>query len=300
MKMHALTFWILTAGSPAIADDCCTKRTWKGYDKGIRWERSLDAAFARAVREKKPVLYVRMLGSLDMELCESIAHVMRTLTFSDAAIANMVNDNFVPVWQNRNPKAHCFVMGRVREIVSYQGEISPDSDLTTFITDSAGGTIHYINGFYAPVHFLDELEFSITLWKEISGPDGCFRPDAVARFVALHRARADKRKIDAARFRMMTVKEIPPGFRDELLARLDLFRERDDRVWGNVEITEKSSDKQLLIVLRDRRDHLVEGMQGEYQIHRHLESAVRQRKALPSYQKIQDSLRVVTSTVSDG
>ena len=42
---------------------------WKGYDKGIRWERSLDAAKERAAREGKPILFHQLVGDLDKEGC---------------------------------------------------------------------------------------------------------------------------------------------------------------------------------------------------------------------------------------
>ena len=42
---------------------------WKGYDKGIRWEKSLDAAKLRAAKEGKPILFHQLVGDLDKEGC---------------------------------------------------------------------------------------------------------------------------------------------------------------------------------------------------------------------------------------
>ena len=42
---------------------------WKGYQKGVRWEESLDDAKARAAKEGKPILFYQLVGDLDKEGC---------------------------------------------------------------------------------------------------------------------------------------------------------------------------------------------------------------------------------------
>ena len=42
---------------------------WKDYDRGIRWEKSLDAAKLRAAREGKPILFHQLVGDLDKDGC---------------------------------------------------------------------------------------------------------------------------------------------------------------------------------------------------------------------------------------
>jgi hypothetical protein len=55
---------LLAAAATARSDDA-----WKNYDKGIRWEKSLDDAKARAAREGKPILFHQLVGDLDKEGC---------------------------------------------------------------------------------------------------------------------------------------------------------------------------------------------------------------------------------------
>jgi hypothetical protein len=43
--------------------------SWKNYDQGIRWEKSLDAANLRAAKEGKPILFHQLVGDLDKEGC---------------------------------------------------------------------------------------------------------------------------------------------------------------------------------------------------------------------------------------
>lgn len=42
---------------------------WPLYNRGVRWERSLDAACRRAARENKPVMLFQLVGDLDREYC---------------------------------------------------------------------------------------------------------------------------------------------------------------------------------------------------------------------------------------
>ncbi|HXX94441.1 MAG TPA: hypothetical protein VEN81_12465 [Planctomycetota bacterium] len=42
---------------------------WKGYTRGVKWEKSLDEAKTRAVREKKPILLYQLVGDLNKEGC---------------------------------------------------------------------------------------------------------------------------------------------------------------------------------------------------------------------------------------
>ena len=64
MKSMVAFALLLAVAATAAADD-----SWKGYNQGIRWERSLDAAKARAAKEGKPILFHQLVGDLDKEGC---------------------------------------------------------------------------------------------------------------------------------------------------------------------------------------------------------------------------------------
>jgi hypothetical protein len=64
MKPMAALALLLVVAAKAAADDA-----WKGYNQGIRWETSLDAARARAAKEGKPILFHQLVGDLDKEGC---------------------------------------------------------------------------------------------------------------------------------------------------------------------------------------------------------------------------------------
>lgn len=42
---------------------------WAGYNRGVKWEASLDEALKRAAKEGKPVLLYQLVGDLSREGC---------------------------------------------------------------------------------------------------------------------------------------------------------------------------------------------------------------------------------------
>jgi len=57
-------------GAPAWAQPSTVRSTdWRGYNKGVRWEKSLAAAQERAAREGKPILLYQLVGDLNREGC---------------------------------------------------------------------------------------------------------------------------------------------------------------------------------------------------------------------------------------
>ncbi len=42
---------------------------WTQYNKGVRWEKSLDAAKKRAAKEGKAILFHQLAGDMDKEGC---------------------------------------------------------------------------------------------------------------------------------------------------------------------------------------------------------------------------------------
>jgi len=61
--------WIAAFGILLAATAAHAEEAWKGYNQGIRWEKSLDAAKARAAKEGKPILFHQLVGDLDKEGC---------------------------------------------------------------------------------------------------------------------------------------------------------------------------------------------------------------------------------------
>jgi hypothetical protein len=60
---------VLVLGGAASAGAQQELPPWKGYNRGVRWETSLDAARARAAKEGKPILLYQLVGNLAKEGC---------------------------------------------------------------------------------------------------------------------------------------------------------------------------------------------------------------------------------------
>jgi len=60
------TLLAAAALASAVAQD---SKPWEGYDRGVRWEKSLDDAKVRAAKESKPILLYQLVGDLDKEGC---------------------------------------------------------------------------------------------------------------------------------------------------------------------------------------------------------------------------------------
>ncbi len=59
----------LLSSAAAWAQQTVKPVDWKGYTKGVKWEKSLEAAKARAAKEGKPVLLYQLVGDLNKEGC---------------------------------------------------------------------------------------------------------------------------------------------------------------------------------------------------------------------------------------
>jgi len=60
---------LLLGSAAAWAQQTVKPVDWKGYTKGVKWEKSFEAAQARAAKEGKPVLLYQLVGDLNKEGC---------------------------------------------------------------------------------------------------------------------------------------------------------------------------------------------------------------------------------------
>lgn len=64
MRLKLAIAVVLAAAGAAQAQE-----PWKGYNQGIKWEKSLDDAKARAAREGRPILFHQLVGDMDKDGC---------------------------------------------------------------------------------------------------------------------------------------------------------------------------------------------------------------------------------------
>jgi hypothetical protein len=80
---------------------------------------------------------------------------MRTVTFSNAKVAEVVNSNFVPVWYNRGQGFHNCEKSTENWIFNANAECYPTKNICTFFMTPDLDVVYYVSGYYAPDVFLD-------------------------------------------------------------------------------------------------------------------------------------------------
>ena len=118
---------------------------------------------------------------------------MRTVTFSDAAVARSLNEKFICTWVNREPGFHNCDLTAERMISEY--EAFATKNFCTFFTTPDLDVLHYASGYFSPRLFLEEVKFVHELRKSVLDLKNRYLFDAQPEFAAAHerhaRAHAD-------------------------------------------------------------------------------------------------------------
>ncbi len=115
---------------------------------------------------------------------------MRTVTFSNAEVAERVNADFVAAWSNRAPDFHNDDDGQERRIF----EKSPDSyatkNICTFFLTPGGEVVHYVAGYSSPALFLGDLQLVLAARRTAFDESFSLKSDGLATLHSLHAERA--------------------------------------------------------------------------------------------------------------
>ena len=116
---------------------------------------------------------------------------MRTVTFSDPAVAKLLNDSFVCVWTNKRPAVR-FKDGLYagKETKALPNGTAPDN-VTSVFAAWDGTVIHVRQGSLDGPGFLEQIRFAKDLHDQIYEGVGR-RADAEEIFRKVHRAAAAK------------------------------------------------------------------------------------------------------------
>jgi hypothetical protein len=82
----------------AVLDQVARQR--HAWASGLFWFTDLDAAKARAQKEHKPIVSLRLLGDLDELLSCANSRFFRALLYPDPAIAQALHDGFILHWES--------------------------------------------------------------------------------------------------------------------------------------------------------------------------------------------------------
>lgn len=117
------------------------------------WYTDLDAAKAAAKAERKPILYLRMLGKLTDEYSCANSRFFRTVLYANANVSKLLRENFVLVWVSERPVPVVTVDygdGRVLKRTITGNSVH-------YILDADGRVVDALPGLYDPVKFAEIL-----------------------------------------------------------------------------------------------------------------------------------------------
>lgn len=117
------------------------------------WHTDLDTAMGEARQSGKPVLSLRLLGTLDSDLSCANSRFFRTVLYANASTSRFLRDNYVLHWQSVRPVPVITIdMGDGRVI---KRTITGNS--IHYILAPDGTVVDALPGLYAPATFLGAL-----------------------------------------------------------------------------------------------------------------------------------------------
>lgn len=122
--------------------------------------------------------------------------MLRTVTFSDKKVAELVNANFVSAWVNRSP-GFCNNSDEAEKSI-FQGatEAFLTKNICTFVLAPDGRVFHYAAGYLSPELFLRFLEDALALRRAGFDQGMIQKPGGLDAMRKLHAERATARQAE--------------------------------------------------------------------------------------------------------
>ncbi len=159
--------------SAALDGVAAQKDAWAA---GLYWYTDLPAA-QRAARESgKPILSLRLLGTLDTEFSCANSRFFRTVLYPNAAVSKTLRENYVLHWQSHRPVPKLTIdFGDGRKI-----ERTITGNSVHYVLAPDGRVVDVIPGLYGPAAFLRALNDAGAIAALTD------RPDFARRLAAYH------------------------------------------------------------------------------------------------------------------
>lgn len=166
----------------------------------LYWYTDLEEAKRAATRLDRPILALRMLGDLRVDLSCANSRLFRSVLYANAEVSAFLREHFVLYWSSERPAPKITIDygdGRVVETTITGNSIH-------YVLDARGRVVDALPGMYAPSVFAAELRKSLALEAMLRGkPD-----DARHAMLAAHHAEA-ARQVAAAWKTLPKVQYLP-------------------------------------------------------------------------------------------
>ncbi|HEX8914299.1 MAG TPA: hypothetical protein VF796_18270 [Humisphaera sp.] len=137
------------------------------WASGLYWYTDLEQAKAAAKAQNKPILTLRLLGTLDSDLSCANSRFFRTALYANKELSAYLRENFVLHWKSVRPVPKVtidFGDGRVVERTITGNSIH-------YVLDADGLPVDGIPGLYGPAAFRARLESAATVSSRFGNLD---------------------------------------------------------------------------------------------------------------------------------
>lgn len=160
---------------------------------GLYWYTDLDKAKEVARTTHRPILSLRLLGDLGMEMSCANSRYFRTVLYPNREIASYLRDHFVLYWTSERPVPTVtidFGDGRVLHRTITGNSIH-------YLLDETGRPIDALPGLYAPKAFLAQLREMTWLYDQWSHATASDREQRLRTYHAMRVRSAAETQTDA-------------------------------------------------------------------------------------------------------
>jgi hypothetical protein len=150
--------------STALDAVAAQKDAWAA---GLYWYTNLASAERAARASGKPILSLRLLGTLDTEFSCANSRFFRTVLYPDAAVGKTLREHYILHWQSHRPVPKLTIdFGDGRKI-----ERTITGNSVHYILTPDGRVVDVIPGLYGPAAFLRALDNAGQLAKTAGQPN---------------------------------------------------------------------------------------------------------------------------------
>ena len=169
---------------------------------GLYWYTDMDAARRAATESGKPILSLRLLGTLDTEFSCANSRFFRTVLYPNAQVGQALREGFVLHWQSHRPVPRLTIdYGDGRKI-----ERTITGNSVHYVLTPDGRVVDAIPGLYGASAFLRATGVAAAVAREYQ------RPDFEQRVTAHHAARLERvRQAWADDLRTLGIEAPPRG-----------------------------------------------------------------------------------------
>jgi len=158
----------------------------------LYWYVDLESAKAAARAQGRPILHLRMLGSLEDDLSCANSRLFRATLYANRDLSEFLRERFVLYWSSERPVPRVTIdYGDGRRL-----ERTTAGNSAHYILDEHGTVLDVLPGLYAPTTFRQELESSLALAARVRDKSNAERASLVANY---HRQRVATAERDWAR-----------------------------------------------------------------------------------------------------